>query len=345
MFDPKVDELVPRIPIGGLVERENDNIIRTRKISDYAILYSAYGRNIDDFVFATILNRVSDLTRTASSIVIGLFRLLFSKKHRLFFNRVLEIEKETLIEKGESFAKEGIDVSREVGKIEQKKGKTVKMEIDTTIELVQLRLLRKERHFEIKMYTTPDDTNRILASYLIPSVLKHNLYYRDFMGFITFSTIHDSQNIGQRITISEDEKRNVPYDWIIHFCVVDKRIMKDKSSGIEKADYITEKIKEDQEFFSNELSLNRYNGSMSLIKNYLKVVEMSYQIETLKNKLEKAEIELQNRSEAIKRGEEAIKRGEEAIKRRDERIVKLEKFLKDQGIDVPEGLLPKENEE
>ena len=135
--------------------------------------------------------------------------------------------------------------------------------------------------------------------------------------------------------------------------------MKDKSSGIEKADYITEKIKEDQEFFSNELSLNRYNGSMSLIKNYLKVVEMSYQIETLKNKLEKTEIELQSERDARKRGEEAIKRrdevikrrdevikrGEEAIKRRDERIVKLEKFLKDQGIDVPEGLLPKENEE
>ena len=58
---------------------------------------------------------------------------------------------------------------------------------------------------------------------------------------------------------------------------------------------------------------------------------MSYQIETLKNKLEKAEIELQNKSEAIKR--------------RDERIVKLEKFLKDQGIDVPEDLLPKEDEE
>ena len=181
MFDPKVDELVPKIPIGGLVEMENDNIIRTRKISDYAILYSAYGRDIDDFVFATILNRVSDLTRTASSIVIGLFRLLFSKKHRLFFNRVLEIEKETLIEKGESFAKEGIDVSREVGKIEQKKGKTVKMEIDTTIELVQLRLLRKERHFEIKMYTTPDDTNRI-RSYLIPVSLKHKFILQGFHG-------------------------------------------------------------------------------------------------------------------------------------------------------------------
>jgi hypothetical protein len=273
------------------------------------------------------------------------------------FNQIIKMDKQLHIEKLQQLDEQGFNLKTAIKKITENQSEFFKIEVDSSIELIQK--TDPKRLFEIKMYTSPKKSNRLLADYLTPSELTHYLTTRDFLGLITFATIHDKDQPNKRVDYPEDYPEEYRYEWLLHFCVVDRRILKEKSSSKQKADCITEAIFEDQRFFSDELNLNSLNGSISMIENYVKVVEMMYQIEKLQKKLEDTEKSLMQEQEARKRDrnaliqeqearkreEEAWKRDrnaliqeQEARKREEEKRKSLEKFLKEKGLSPPEDL-------
>ena len=195
-----------------------------------------------------------------------------------------------------------------------------KIEVDAAIQCIQN--ADPKRTFEIKMYTSPNQSNYILENYLAPNVLGGYLTTRDYLGFITFSTIHDKDNPKKRIKYPTDYEEDKKHEWVLHFCIVDRLILNDDSTTAEaKTKIITNAIHEDQAYFIEKLNLNTLNGSMSLIENFVKVVEMSYQIEELQREL-------------AEEREERRKERAEWKKEKDELI----KYMKKQGLKPPKDL-------
>jgi hypothetical protein len=107
---------------------------------------------------------------------------------------------------------------------------------------------------------------------------------RDYLGIITFATIHKKSDKNLPYSFPEGYPVENRYEWMLHFVIIDRRIMMSQKSAKEHANEILREFRMDHQFFIEELELNSDDCSISLIENYVKVVNLLYIIEDLKVK-------------------------------------------------------------
>jgi hypothetical protein len=220
-----------------------------------------------------------------------------------------------------------------IKKYEENEREFFKFEIDAELHLETVE--SPVRRFENKLYTCPGQSHEVLIKYLYPEELKKFFTIRDYLGTITFANIHDAKDYNRPYVFPKgfpDEKR---YEWLLHFVVIDKRILLSNKRASEHASEILKEIKADHEFFMKELELNRDDCSISLIENYVKVVNLLYMIEDLKMQLE----DERRQKDEINRQKDEINRQRESERRQKEENEKKVKILlqtlKEAGIKPP----------
>lgn len=214
MNEPLVNDL---LELTREYQPTNETTFRARKISDSVILYSGIGGPFQEFVDAIFVYRKKNDPSTHREDSNSLFELLFSDKYRIMVNSRIQ----TLTS----------------GKDDKKKIE----EVDGALEIT----LHKDPNIiiAVKVYTSHSQSKYKLEDFLSPTILDKHLEMAEFMGFITFTTIHD-----------HDKDKKIKK--ILHCSIVDRMILKENTTPKEKADVIIDAINEDIEFFREELKLN-----------------------------------------------------------------------------------------
>ena len=175
------------------------------------------------------------------------------------------------------------------------------------------------------MVTCPDQSARVLARHLAPRRLAAYFVARDFMGFITFATIHDAGDPDSLPRYNEEVPGYLRTGWFLHLAIVDARILAKKQAAMKSAEQLLAAMRDDHAFLASKINLNTHDSSISMITNYVKVIHMAYVIEQLRRDLHESE----------RRREESERRREEEREALEREKATLLKALKDAGIPSP----------
>jgi len=324
---PALNCLEDIIDFQSEIRQEHDLTIRTRKINQFTALFTLHGKHVIEYITESTKIRASDQFRYSNEVNKLLFARIFATQFNFDFNQVVKVEKEMQFEKIEQLINQGYNLSEIKRKFEKNDKEFFKYEMDVRIQLTNLG--PKKLNVETKIYTCPDQKPTILASHLTPDSLNKYLSTRDFMGFITFANMVDSQNQEKAFKFPLEVPREKRFDWFLHFLLVDHRILGENKSSSALAEEMVAAIKEDHQFFLERLELNRYPCSIRLIENYVKVVHLSYLIEALEEKLELKSREVEEKSREV---EEKSREVEEKSRE----IEQLIKFMKSKNISEQE---------
>ena len=318
----------------------DDAIIRTRRATPHAILFTLYGPHVLDYITRSLTFRATDPASHVNNVTIELFTRVFGHRHILAFNQLVKLDKRLLVPKLKQLVKEGYTMERFVNEYENDPDGFVTAEIDATIHLDAGENPR--RRVEIKLFTCPDGSCRVLAGHLRKAALQRLFATRDFLGFITFASIHDAGNPNLPPRYNNEVPERMRTGWFLHLAIVDARVMGIAGTATSRADALLDEMRRDHAFIAGKLNLNTHACSIDLITNYVKVIHMSYVIEKLKRDLEASERRCE--SERCMREEERSMREEERRMREEERRLREEserekqlllKALKDAGIPSP----------
>ena len=311
-----VDEFCQHLPEYRAFD---DMLIRTRQFVPHGVLFTLYGQHVLSYITKSLDFRSTDPYSHANDVTRALFQRLFGDRLAFSFNQHLTLERGLFLPRLEQLAKNGYTMDRLVREFRADPGSFVSVEIDACIGLDTSG--DPPRRFEIKLFTCPGQSGRLLEQYLYPGVLADFFIARDFLGFITFATIHDAASPLQPPWYPDNLPRELRTGWFSHFAVVDARVLRATRTARERASQIISEMRNDHAFFVEKLDLYTQNCSTSMIENYVKVIHMAYVIEQLRRDLD----------ESNRLREEERRMREEA--ERQKRL--LLKALKDAGIPSP----------
>ena len=156
---PTVKDLLPAIERSPIPD---DTIIRARLISDYGILYSAFGGAIQDFIKAAFVYRANDPFSYVTDVTMKLFQMLFSTEYDLTFNYYIRLNQKTQKQKIKEMMDQGFNLIKFFNSLLRRTKEKTKIEVDAAIQCIQN--ADPKRTFEIKMYTSPNQSNYILET-------------------------------------------------------------------------------------------------------------------------------------------------------------------------------------
>lgn len=318
-----VDEIDQGIPELRSFE---DVLIRTRRIAPHAVLFTLYGAHVVDYIARSMEFRATDPKSHVDDITRALFQRIFGGRYTLAFNKLIKLEKTLIVGKLRNLLDAGYTLEAFVEAYEKDAKPFTTVEIDASIQLDAEG--QPKRRFEIKLFTCPGQSGSVLEGRMTRATLQRYFSTRDFMGFITFASIHDATHPKRPPRYNDKVPEAWRTGWFLHLAIVDARVLIAPGTARTLANEVLGAMQEDHAFMARHLSINTRDCPVSLIENYVKVINMSYIIEQLQRDLEESE----RRREELERRREELERQRDAMERKARR---LEKALKDAGIPSP----------
>ena len=224
-----------------------------------------------------------------------------------------------LLDRFEALNRSINDFGKAIQKIREKQEEFVTHEIDAVIYVHSAAM--HEKWIEIKLFTCPDQSSRVLEKYLEPRALKEYFTKNDFLGLMGFSLIYTDQ--GEPLAFEDERLRLIPNaagSWMIHLLLLDQGVCNDLRSTPDRAKWLLDQIREELEFFDQRLGLNNYGCMFKMTENFVKVVKMEQLLEDYKVELEQ---EKKEKEQAQQREEQERRKREKAEKK----IAELERKL------------------
>ncbi len=339
-----VDEVCQGLPEYRVFD---DLLVRTRHVAPYMVLFTLYGQHVLDYITRSMGFRATDPYSYSNEIIRALFHRILGDRHQFAFNQLVKLEKSLLVPRLRDLVANGYTMARFLDEYVADPDSFVTFEIDACIHLDTAG--DPPRRFEIKMFTCPGQSARLLARHLYPQPLKEFFVARDFMGFIAFATIHDPAGPALPPQYNPEVPEHLRTGWFLHLAIVDVRVLQTHHSATGRAERMLTAMRADHAFLARKINLNTHDCSISMITNYVKVIHMAYVIERMRRDLEESERrrdELERRREELERQREESERRREELERRREELERqreesererklLLKALKDAGIPSP----------
>ncbi|MBN2151814.1 MAG: hypothetical protein JW839_10235, partial [Candidatus Lokiarchaeota archaeon] len=276
-----VDEFCQHLPELRTFE---DVIIRTRKVAPHAVLFTLYGQHVLVYITKSMNFRTTDPYSHSNEVTRDLFTRVFGDRYEFTFNQLLKMERSLLLPRLKQLVLEGFTLGNFVSSYEQDREPFVNVEIDACLHLEAAGT--PPRRFEIKLFTCPGQSGRVLAQHLFPQPLKELFVARDFVGFISFATVHGAGDIARPPRYNDEVPEAYRTGWFLHLAVVDVNVLRTAQTAIDRAEQLLTAMRDDHAFLAGNINLNTNNCSISMIENYVKVIHMAYVIEQLRRDLQ-----------------------------------------------------------
>ncbi|MHA1715042.1 MAG: hypothetical protein ACTSXP_05335, partial [Promethearchaeota archaeon] len=291
---PENDFLSPVIKLTRLANTDEITII-SKRIGESMVIYSLFGKSIDNYVESLLKFRAADQRNTANVTTKKIFKHVFDPRTKLCFNVSIILKKsenESEISSKSSPDRASNQRGREVD--EGKAKYESKAEIDVTINAAISPFNEQSKSnewndkyifVEIKLFTAPiEKRDKALRPLLQAKNLSYYFEMRHLFGVIGTSYLsHASPDNNDPVAWSKEEyeaNKDKPL-WISHLILMDARVLSEYKNSPSRAAAILSAIGNHQELIQARIGFNRKKYKFKLIYNYLKVLKMTQRIVVL----------------------------------------------------------------
>jgi hypothetical protein len=322
---PRVNELVEYLPTFRDSTPENTITLKKTMISPSICLISLYGGLVEDYVTDALMFRANDPKAFADQITRNVLGQIFPLDFHPEFNQYVSVSTSLFLDRFRTLNQSTNDFSQAIQKIAENQEDFVTHEIDAVIYVHSAEL--REKWIEIKLFTCPDQSSRILEKHLEPRVLADYFTKNDFLGLLGFSLIYTEH--GDPLALEDPRLRvipNVSGSWMIHLLFLDQGVCEDLRSTPDRAKWLLDQIHGDLTDFTARVGLNKYGCMFKMTENFVKVVKMEQLLEDYKVELEQAQKE---KEQERKEKEQERKEKEQERKEKEQERRKREKIEKE----------------
>lgn len=250
------------------------------------------------------------------------------------FNQYVSISSSLYIERFDELDKSNLTLPRAIEFIKSNQEEFINHEIDAVIYVNAAAF--REKWMEIKMFTCPDQSAKIINRLLQPKTLKSYFATNDYLGLMGFSLICTKDGTPvpyQKITPKGLEGLS---SWMIHFLLFDQGICNDTRPTHELGGWILTQIQAELDEMTTRMGLNKYNCFFKMTENFVKVVKMAQLLEEYKEELI---IERKAKEEERKAKDEERKAKEKALQEKEKERKTKEKYRQ---LLIKHGISPDE---
>ena len=234
---PTVDEIY----FQDLEQAQSDDLmVRQRKITQYGLLYTCYGKHVEQYIFDSLGLRTTDAFTYANTVNERLFKRLFGSRFTFAFNSRIKIEKALMIAKLKELLQQGYDLQSFISDYEKNPNQFLTHEIDVSMFAKGMGI--PSYLIETKIFTCPGQGSSILQKYLQPMFLKKNFVSRDYLALITFSSLVKTSNPDMLYEFPPEVSKERRTHWFLHLLILDHRILSEKKPTLQLADDLLNEV-------------------------------------------------------------------------------------------------------
>jgi hypothetical protein len=313
-----INALISHLPLYSGADPKTELIISNKKLTESIRLISIYGNDVFSYINHSLVYPANNPKAFADQITKDVIGKVFPPDFHPEFNQYVSISTSLLFEKLEELAQSKISLLKAIEKMKNEQEEFVTHEIDAVIYVNSAEM--KEKWMEIKLFTCPNQSAKVINRLLQPKEMKSYFLKNDYLGLMGFSLICTKDGVPvpyQKIPPIGLEGMS---SWMIHLLLFDQGVCEDPRSTNNLGEWILEQIQAELDEMTHRLDLNKYDCFFRMTENFVKVVRMAQLLEEYKEELTQAR---KAKEEERKAKEEERKAKENALKR----IAELEKEL------------------
>ncbi|MHA1731191.1 MAG: hypothetical protein ACTSU5_04575 [Promethearchaeota archaeon] len=305
---------------------EGDLVVLADRVGPSAVLFTLYGKVVEDFLATLVPIRAIDQKGVADEITRRVTTALFRPETRPEFNASISVWRDVIV----SRVRELFDGRKSDAEIERELAVHAEDYYNFEIDGVVYLALNapREKLVEVKLFTAPEgDEGKVLRGHLREGTLLRYFVVRDYLGLMGFSYLRrgDSDDPLPSVT-SGAGVPGVRGTWAVHFAFYDAGILDDGEKAPARARALLDAIRRDQERLASRFLPQGEDLNFRLTYNLVKVFLLAQVIAEWQQKYER---ERERAEEEAKRAEEEAKRAQEEAKRAE----KYARKLRELGVD------------
>jgi flagellar biosynthesis GTPase FlhF len=310
---PTIDALVHHLPSYRPADPKTGLILQKTTLTKSICHICMYGDAVESYINHALVFPANNPKAFADQITKDILGHIFPPDFHPEFNQYVSISTNLLIEKFEELAAAGLSLPNTIEQIKADQEEFVTHEIDAVIYVQDATI--REQWMEIKMFTCPDQSAKVIRRLLQPKELVSYFTTNDYLGLMGFSLICTPDGV----PVSTQKVSPVGLEgwsgWMIHLLVFDQGVCTDPRSTSDLADWLLAQVKGDLEKMAAHVGLNKENCFFQMTENFVKVVKMTQIIEEFKEELMQEREAKEREREAKEREREAKEREREAKER------------------------------
>ena len=310
-----ITELVNHLPSLRMPTLQNNTIILKRMVNSSICLLSIYGKSVEDYINQALVFPANNPKAFADRITRDVIGQIFPPHYKPEFNQYVSISTALVLEKLDELSQITKNVPDAIQKIKENQEDFITHEIDAIIYVSSAEM--REKWMEIKLFTCPHQTAKVLNRLLQPAALQSYFLTNDYLGLMGFSLVCTKE--GEPVPYQKTKPLELEEqgNWMIHLILLDAGVLSDPRTTGELGSWILSQIELDLTEMSSHLGLYKQNLFFKMTENFVKVVRMTQIIEEYKEELR---LERKAREEERKAREKAEKK----IKELEHKLAKYE---------------------
>jgi len=329
-----INTLVQHIPTYQSADSQTGVIISKTMLTDSICHVCIYGKNIESYINHSLVFPANNPKAFADQITKDVVGLIFPADFQPEFNQYVSISSSLLLDRFDELNRSGLTLSKAIEKIKANQEEFVTHEIDAVIYVSSAAI--REKWMEIKLFTCPDQSAKILNRLLQPKQLKEYFTTNDYLGLMGFSLVCTNDGVPIPHQKIPPVGLKGMSSWMIHFLLCDQGICDDPRSTTDLGTWLLTQIQLELQKMTTKVGLNNYNCFFRMTENFVKVVKMAQLLEEFKEELKEYQEEIKKERKAK---EEARMREEEERKAKEEERKAKEKYRE---LLIKHGISPDE---
>jgi hypothetical protein len=313
-FSP-VTDLVAHLPSFRPLTDPHGLMLKKTMIAPSICLLSIYGKAIEHYINHALIFPANNPKAFADQITKDVLGQVFPPDFHPEFNQYVSISSSLSLTRFEELLNSGLSSSQQIEKVKANQEEFLTHEIDAVIYVTPAEM--RERWIEIKLFTCPEQSAKIISRLIQPQALQSYFATNDYLGLMGFSLICTDDGLPLPYQRHPPAVMKETGSWMIHLLLFDAGICLDRRSASQLGDWLLTQLGVDLHEMTTRLGLNTLGCFFRMTENFVKVVRMTQIIEEYKEEL------LQER----KAREEERKAREEERKANQKKIAALEKEL------------------
>ena len=315
---PTIDALVRHLPPYRPANPKTGLILQKTMLTRSIAHICMYGDAVESYINHALVFPANNPKAFADQITKDVLGHIFPPDFHPEFNQYVSISTSLLVQKFEELAAAGLTLPNAIDRIKTAQEEFVTHEIDAVI-YVQAADAR-EHWMEIKMFTCPEQSAKVIRRLLQPKALVSYFTTNDYLGLMGFSLLCTADGVPLPTQRESPAGLEGASSWMINLLVFDPGVYMDPRSTNDLADWLLTQVHGDLEKMAAHVGLNKENCFFQMTENFVKVVRMTQIIEEFKE-------ELMQEREAKEREREAKEKAQRDAEKAKQRIAELEKEL------------------
>ncbi|MHA1732373.1 MAG: hypothetical protein ACTSU5_10530 [Promethearchaeota archaeon] len=329
----KVEDLL--LSIRGTRD-EGNLVVLADSVGPSAVLFTLYGRVVEEFLATLVPIRAIDQKGVADEITRRVMNALFRPETKPEFNASISVWRDVIVSRVRELFEgrmSDADIERELAAHAED---YYNFEIDGVVYLAVK--APREKLVEVKLFTAPkEDEGRVLRGHLRDGALVRYFVVRDYLGLMGFSYLRRGDEDDPLPGVASGAGvPGVRGTWAVHFAFYDASILDDGEKAPGRARALLEAIRGHQARLASHFLPEGEDLNFRLTYNLVKVFLLAQVIAEWQQKYNR---ERERAEEEARRAEEEARRAEEEARRAEEEARRAEKYakkLRELGVDPDE---------